>query len=86
MIIKTSDCVSLRLINSNKNSTVRLPGLQGSIGDGTPHAINTRSLWQHLAFIHLKRQSRFIHLTAARHLKQHKTPIEAIILKRQCDN
>lgn len=37
------------------------PRLQGSVGDGPPHAIHTRSLWQHLAFVHLKRQSRFDH-------------------------
>lgn len=64
---------------------VSSPGLQGSIGYGTPHAINTRSLWQHLAFVHLKRQSRFIHLTAARHLKQHKTRNESIIVKQYSD-
>lgn len=44
------------------------PRLQGSIGDRTPHAIHTRSLWQHLAFVHLKRQSRFNYRSAARHL------------------
>lgn len=51
----------------------RLPGLQGSVCDWTPHAaVHTRSLWQHLAFVHLKRQSRFNHRSAARHLEQYR--------------